>query len=78
MNKIKAFVAKIPDSTKVKLISAWNTFLAGFLTVVSATLATGTVQFSEAFIIAILLSALRAGVKAVIDMFVPVRLGGVK
>lgn len=82
MNKIKTnvqeLIAKIPDNIKVKLISAWNTFIAAFLTVISATIAAGSVQFSQAFLLALLIAAMRAGVKAVIDTFVPVRLGGVK
>ncbi len=68
----------ISDELKVKLVSALNTFIASFLTVVGTTLLTGGIQWSWAFWAAIGIAAVRAAVKAVIDQFVPQKLGGKK
>ena len=65
------------DSMKVALISAGNTFLATFLTVVGATISSG-IEWTSAFWLAVLMAAVRAAVKAVISSFVPVQLGGRK
>ena len=67
------------DTLKIHLISAANTFLASFLTVLGTALATaGTLEFSTAFWGGLIIAAIRAGVKSVINSFVPVRLGGRK
>ena len=66
------------DKTKVLLISAVNTFLATFVVAVGAVLSSDNVQWTVAFWLPLLTAGARAGVKAVIEKFVPVRLGGKK
>ena len=65
------------DQVKIFLISAGNTFLATFVSVVAVTLQSG-IQWTTAFWVALALAAVRAAVKAVVSRFVPVSLGGVK
>ena len=65
------------DSTKTMLLSALNTFLATFLSAVAVTFQTG-VQWTWTFWAAVGIAAVRAAVKAVINTWVPVRLGGRK
>lgn len=67
------------DEIKIQLISAGNTFIATFLSVFGASLlTTGTLEFSGAFWGGLIIAAVRAAVKAVINSFVPVKLGGRK
>lgn len=66
------------DKTKTVLISALNTFIATFVVAVGAVLTSDNVQWTVAFWLPLLTAAARAGVKAVIDKFVPIRLGGKK
>jgi surface polysaccharide O-acyltransferase-like enzyme len=80
MNKLKTFIVDkfnaLPDKTKIALISAFSTFSSTFLSIVGATLATGQVEWTVAFWSALGLSAVRAGFKSVLNIFVPVKLGG--
>lgn len=66
------------DSTKVKLISAANTFVATFVSTVGATLVMGGIQWTTSFWFALLLTGSRTAIKEVVNQFLPVRLGGVK
>lgn len=66
------------DSTKVALISALNTFVATFIATIGVSFATDSVQWTVAIWLALAGAAARAGVKAVIEQFVPARLGGKK
>lgn len=68
------------DKTKVVLISALNTFLATFIVAVSVALSSENIeiQWTIAFWLPLAAAAARAGVKAVIEQFVPVKLGGKK
>ena len=67
------------DNIKVQLISAGNTFLATFLSVLGTALLTaGTLEISGAFWGSLIVTAARAAVKAVVNSFVPVQLGGRK
>ena len=66
------------DNFKTELISALNTFLAAFLPAAVDALSGGPITWTWAFFGAVGLAALRVGIKAVINQFVPVRLGGVK
>ncbi len=68
----------LSDTTKAELISALNTFIATFLTVVATTISGGGVEWTIAFWSAIFLAAFRSAIKVVINTFVPVRLGGRK
>ncbi len=68
----------LSDTTKAELISAFNTFLASFLLVVATTVSTGSIEWTIAFWGAIFSAALRSAIKAAINTFVPVRLGGRK
>lgn len=65
------------DNTKQVLLSALHTFLATFIGVVATTFQSG-VQWSWAFWAAVGIAAVRAAVKAVINTWVPIRLGGRK
>jgi hypothetical protein len=53
------------ENTKAFIVSAIQTFVATFLSVLGATLATGSVEWTGAFWSSILLVAVRAAVKAV-------------
>ncbi len=66
------------EATKAKLISALQTFVSAFLTAVGATLATGEIQWTWAFLGSILLAAVRVALKAVWEKSMPVSFGGVK
>ena len=67
------------DNLKIQLISAAQTFVATFLTVLGASIVNnGTLAWSGALVGALLLAAVRAAVKAVIGNYVPVALGGKK
>lgn len=67
------------DKIKTELISAGNTFLSTFILAVATTItSTGGVEWSLAFWGAVALAALRVAIKAVINSFVPERLGGRK
>lgn len=64
------------DELKIQLISAGNTFLATFVGTVGVGLASGDIQWSGAFWASLGLVALRAGIKAVLNSYVPKSLGG--
>lgn len=67
------------DELKKVLISVGLTFGSTFLTVLgSALLTVGDVPWNFALVGALLVSALRAGIKAIVEQGVPVRLGGKK
>lgn len=67
------------DEFKKILISVAVTFSSTFLTVFGASImTTGSVAWSFGFVGALLVSAIRAGIKAIIDQGVPIRLGGKK
>lgn len=66
------------DTLKAQLISALNTFVAAFVPAVATVLSTGAITWTWAFWGSVLLVAVRVAVKAVINSFVPVRLGGRK
>jgi hypothetical protein len=66
------------ETIKKHLISAAITFGATFFTFLGATLATGDIVWSKAALVAIFITAIRTSVKAVLDGFIPVRLGGRK
>ena len=65
------------DTLKTELISAGNTFFATILTVVATTVS-GGVEWTSAFWVALALTAIRTATRAVINSFVPTRLGGRK
>lgn len=67
------------DATKEKLISALYTFGSTFILVLATSITTvGTVEWTTAFWGGVAIAALRAGIKAVIGIYVPVALGGKK
>lgn len=66
------------EEVKLKLISASQTFVASFLTVIASTFAGGDLQWTGAFWGAVLLSAVRVALKEVWIKFMPVSLGGKK
>ena len=67
------------NETKIKLISAGNTFATAFLLAIGASFSTvGTIEWTSAFWIAILMAGLRAGIAALVAKFTPIRLGGKK
>jgi len=68
----------LSNETKVELISAANTFVATFFVVVGTAIADGNIQWTVAFWSALGLAALRSGIKAIMNQFLPVKLGGVK
>lgn len=71
------YTISMSDKLKIELISVANTALATFVTVVGAGLNNGDIQWNLAFWGALLLSAGRAVVKALMNKyFVPVSLGG--
>lgn len=61
---------------KEHLISATQTFLASFLTIVGASLSAGNIAWSTAFVGALLLSAARGALKEVFAKFAPLSFGG--
>lgn len=63
------------DETKVKLISAANTFLATFIVAVGASIQNG-VEWTTAFWLSCVVMASRIAIKEVINSSLPVRLGG--
>lgn len=65
------------DTLKIQLISALNTFVATFVVAVGTSLQ-GGVEWSGAFWISVLITAGRVGLKALINQFLPVKLGGVR
>ncbi len=67
------------DAIKAHLVSALQTFVATFLTVLGSSIAmTGTVEWSAALIGALALAAVRAAVKELFANFAPPALGGVQ
>jgi len=58
------------------IISACLTFATGFLTTAGAMLSIGTIEWTSAFWVAVLLSGVRAGIKEVVARLAPVSLGG--
>ena len=69
----------MPDELKKALISMGITFSSTFLTALGTSLLmVGQVPWTTSIIAGLLVAAVRAGVKAVIDQGVPVRLGGKK
>lgn len=63
---------------KEHLISAGQTFVSTFLTVLGGTLATGEIAWTGAFWGAVILTAVRAGIKEVFARLAPTTLGGRK
>lgn len=63
---------------KDKLISASQTFIASFLTVIASTFASGGIEWTGAFFGALALSAVRVALKEVWVKFMPIALGGKK
>lgn len=63
---------------KEHLISASQTFVATFLSVLGATLANGDILWTSAFWSGLLLVAVRAGIKEVIARFASPSFGGRK
>lgn len=65
------------DQLKIKLISMGNTFLASFILGVATSIySTGSIEWTTAFWIALVIAGVRAGVAAIVANFVPQRLGG--
>ncbi len=64
------------DNAKMQILSAVNTFLTTFVISAGVVLSGGPIIWSGAFWLALIATALRSGIKAVINTFVPVRLGG--
>ncbi len=65
------------NSTKTEIISIVNTFLATFLSIVAVT-ASSHIEWTLTFWSSLAIAGIRAGIKAVINQFVPTTLGGVK
>lgn len=65
------------EIVKEHIISGLQTFAATFLTVIATTLSSG-VEWTGAFWGAVLLAAIRAGIKEVVARTFPVSLGGRK
>lgn len=63
------------DNLKIQLISATNTFLATFVVTAGVALQ-GGVEWTAVFWLSVATSAGRAAVKAVLNLFLPVKLGG--
>lgn len=71
--------ARFSPATQEKLVSAWHTFTATFVTVVIVTISTGTIEWSWAFFGGILLSAVRQAAKSAWILIAPSSpLAGVK
>jgi hypothetical protein len=69
----------LSTNTKIKLISAGNTFVTAFLLAIAGSLSTvGIIEWTSAFWIALAMAGLRAGLAAIVAQFTPVRLGGKK
>lgn len=67
------------DATKEKLVSAGYTFASTFILVLASSITVvGSLEWTTAFWGGLALAALRAGIKAVIGIYVPVALGGKK
>lgn len=67
------------DETNKKIISALKTFASVFILALAAGLShTTEISWALTFWTPLVIAAVRAGVSAVIDIFVPVRLGGKK
>lgn len=64
---------------KIHLQSALQTFVAGFLATLGAQLSNGmTIEWTSTFWIALILAAVRSGVKVAFEQFAPEILGGKK
>lgn len=63
---------------KEHVISAINTFITTFVTVVGMTLADGGIAWTGAFWLSVFLTAGRAAVKELIARYLPAKLGGRK
>lgn len=66
------------DILKEHLVSAGQTFFSTFLTVLGGTLAAGEIAWTGAFWGAVILTAVRAGVKEVFARLATPQLGGRK
>lgn len=67
------------DKTKEKLLSAGYTFISTFILVLASSITmVGTLEWTTAFWGGLAISALRAGIKAVVGIYVPIALGGKK
>lgn len=67
------------DTVKKYLISGAYTFASTFLTILGASILTiGQTEWTWTIVAALLVAAVRSAVKAVLDQFVPVQLGGRK
>ncbi len=64
------------ENTKTFIASAVQTFLATFLTVIATTLSNGDIAWTGAFWSAVLISAVRAAIKAVLAKTSMPLLGG--
>lgn len=65
------------DQLKVRLISWGNTFATGFLlSVATALYLGGTVQWTSAFWIGLVITGTRAGIAEVVKLATPQKLGG--
>ncbi len=68
------------DETKTKVISAVKTFMTAFVISILVVLSDKdlSISWTAAFWIPLFTAAARAGITAVIDPLIPVRLGGKK
>ena len=55
----------LPESWRLEIQSAWHTFVAAFILTIGTQVMAGDVQWTGDMMIAVLLAALRSGVKAV-------------
>lgn len=67
------------DTFKKNLISWGNTFISAFILTVAASLSImGSIEWTSAFWIPIVLTGLRAGIAELVKILTPVKLGGYK
>lgn len=82
MTKIKTFILgiwnKLSDSTKTRLISIFNTFGTAFLLSLSTVFITHDIEWTLSFFIGAILASAREAFKAIVNTYVPKRLGGRK
>jgi hypothetical protein len=77
-NIVTSIWNKFSDQTKVRIISVFNTAISAFFLTVLITLSTGQIEWSTSFFIGLLSAGAREAIKAVVNIFVPVKLGGNK
>lgn len=72
LTRLRDLWLKVPESYRVHLVSAWHTFLTGMVTqlAIDITAQHYVISFEKAALISLAASAIRAGVKALLQLLV--------